>query len=92
MGVDVADRGIDGMCVDARGNVYAAAGRVADKDAGVHVFSPEGKKLAVIPTPEDPTNCVFAGPDRKTLYVTAGKSLYRVGLSVEGFAVYWPER
>src|SRR5439155_17136031 len=59
-------------------------------NAGVWVFHPDGKKLAVIPTPEDPTNCVFGGPDRTTLYVTAGKSLYRISLGVEGFAVYWP--
>jgi gluconolactonase len=83
-------RGIDGMCVDVRGNIYGAAGRVRDKDAGVYVFNPVGKQLAFIPTPEDPTNCVFAGSDRKTLYVTAGKSLYRIPLKVEGFAVFWP--
>jgi sugar lactone lactonase YvrE/predicted amidohydrolase len=83
-------RGIDGMCVDVGGLIYAAAGRVADGNAGVWVFDPVGKKLAVIPTPEDPTNCVFGGPDRTTLYVTAGKSLYRIAMGVEGFAVYWP--
>src|SRR5262245_50713417 len=83
-------RGIDGMCVDAGGLIYAAAGRVADGNAGVWVFNPDGKKLAVVPTPEDPTNCVFGGPDRTTLYVTAGKSLYRISTGVEGFAVYWP--
>jgi gluconolactonase len=83
-------RGIDGMCVDVKGNIYAAAGRLADKDAGVYVFDAEGKKLAFIAVPEDPSNCVFAGPDRKTLYVTAGRSLYRVGLKIEGFAVFWP--
>ncbi len=82
------DRGIDGMCVDAKGNIYATAGQ--GKTGGVYVFSPEGKRLAFIPTPETPTNCVFGGKDRKTLYVTAGKSLYRIGLNVEGFAVYWP--
>ncbi len=85
-------RGIDGMCVDVRGNIYGAAGRVRDKDAGVYVFSPEGRQVAFLPTPEDPTHCVFAGPDRKTLYVTAGQSLYRVPLKVEGFAVYWPAK
>jgi gluconolactonase len=82
-------RGTDGMCVDVRGNVYATAGH-ADK-AGVYVFSPRGKHLAFIPTPEDPTNCVFGGKDRKTLYVTAGKSLYRIRLNAEGFAVFWPK-
>ncbi len=77
-----AERGIDGMTVTANGTIVATAGR---KDAaGVYFFSPEGKKLAVLPTPEDPTNCCFAGADKKTLYVTAGKSLYRVKLTVAG--------
>jgi gluconolactonase len=83
------DRGIDGMVVDAKGNIYGAAGD--GKKGGVYVFSPEGKQLGFIPTPETPTNCVFGGKDRKTLYVTAGKSLYRIGLNAEGFAVYWPK-
>jgi gluconolactonase len=82
-------RGIDGMCADARGNVYGAAGD--GKSGGVYVFSPEGKKLAFIPVPETPTNCTFGGKDRKTLYVTAGKSLYRVRCKIEGYALYWPE-
>src|SRR5262245_15210144 len=84
-----SDRGIDGMCVDVKGNIYATAGD--GPTGGVYVFTPEGKKLAFIPTPETPTNCAFAGKDRKTLYVTAGKSLYRIGLGIEGFAVYWPK-
>jgi gluconolactonase len=83
------DRGIDGMVVDAKGNIYGAAGE--GEKGGVYVFSPEGKRLAFIPTPETPTNCVFGGKDRKTLYVTAGKSLYRIPLNAEGFAVYWPK-
>jgi gluconolactonase len=82
-------RGIDGMCVDVQGNIYAAAG--SGWARGVHVFDPTGKKLLFIPTPEDPTNCVFGDKDRKTLYVTAGKSLYRIKLKIEGFAVYWPK-
>ena len=85
-----ADRGIDGMCVDAKGNIYGAAGQ--DKTSGVYIFTPSGKKIGRIPTPETPTNCVFGGADRKMLYVTAGRSLYRVHLSVEGFAVYWPRQ
>lgn len=82
-------RGIDGMCMDVKGNIYATAG--TGNAAGVYVFSPEGKQLAFIPTPEDPTNCVFGEKDRKMLYVTAGKSLYRIPLRIEGFAVYWPK-
>ncbi len=82
-------RGIDGMCVDVHGNVYAAAG--SGPDGGVYVFDPEGKQRGFIPVPETPTNCVFGGRDRQTLYVTAGKSLYRIKLKTRGFAVYWPE-
>jgi sugar lactone lactonase YvrE len=82
-------RGIDGMCADVKGNIYGAAG--SGKSGGVYVFNPEGKQFAFIPLPETPTNCVFGDRDRKSLYVTAGKSLYRIKLSTEGFAVYWPE-
>jgi gluconolactonase len=82
-------RGIDGMCVDRRGNIYGAAG--SGKSSGVYVFNPEGKQLAVIPVPETPTNCTFGDKDHKTLYVTAGKSLYRIRLNAEGFAVFWPK-
>ena len=41
--------------------------------------------------PETATNCVFGDKDRKMLYVTAGKSLYRIPVTVPGFAVYWPK-
>lgn len=83
------NRGIDGMSVDTQGNIYGAAGSGAQ--GGIYAFDPKGKRLAFIPTPEAPTNCVFGGKDRKTLYVTAGKSLYRVRLNVPGFAVFWPK-
>jgi gluconolactonase len=83
------DRGIDGMCIDAKGNIYATAGQ--GKTGGVHIFDPDGKKIGFVATPETPSNCVFGGADRKSLYVTAGRSLYRIGLNVEGFAVFWPK-
>jgi gluconolactonase len=83
------DRGIDGMCIDVKGNIYATAGQ--GKTGGVYVFTAAGKQIGFIPTPETPTNCVFGDHDRKTLYVTAGRSLYRVKLNAEGFAVYWPK-
>ena len=83
------DRGIDGMCVDVKGNIFATAGQ--GKTAGVSIFTPEGKKIGFIPTPEDPSNCVFGDMDHKTLYITAGRSLYRIRLNAEGFAVYWPK-
>jgi gluconolactonase len=82
-------RGIDGMSVDIRGNIYGAAGD--GKTGGIYVFHHgEGEQLAFIPVPETPTNCVFGDRNRKSLYITAGKSLYRIKLKVEGFAVFWP--
>jgi gluconolactonase len=83
------DRGIDGMCVDVRGNIYGAAGD--GKTGGIYVFHhDDGQQIAFIPIPETPTNCVFGDRDRKSLYITAGKSLYRIKLKVEGFAIFWP--
>jgi gluconolactonase len=43
------------------------------------------------PMPEDViTNLAFGGPGRKTLYVTAGKSIFRVPVAVAGYALYPP--
>lgn len=86
-------RSADGMCIDTRGNLYAIAGlhmrrgtsETLDTKPGVHVFSPQGKLLRYIMIPEDTvTNCTFGGPDMKTLFVTAGKSLYEVAVDVPG--------
>lgn len=76
------ERGIDGMTVATDGTIVATAG---SKDAGgIYFFSPDGKKLGFLKTPEDPNNCCFGGADKKTLYITAGKSLYRVQLVIGG--------
>jgi gluconolactonase len=62
-------RGIDGMTIDAEGNVYATAGS-GDK-AGIWVFTRDGELLAWFATPGDPTNCTFGGGEEKNvLYVT----------------------
>jgi gluconolactonase len=97
-------RGGDGLRVDRDGNLWVAAGinkprgnpgESLDVPAGVYVISPrpkgKGKLLGRIPIPEDLiTNLAFGGPDRKTLYVTAGKTLYRFPVNVSGHAVYPP--
>jgi gluconolactonase len=74
------ERGIDGMTVASDGTIVATAGSKAA--GGIYFFAPDGKKLSFLPTPEDPNNCCFGGTDGKTLYITAGKSLYRVGLTI----------
>lgn len=86
-------RSADGISVDSKGNIYAAAGlnrtrgtpETLDTKPGIHVFSPEGKLLKYYPVYEDTvTNCAFGGPDMKTLYVTAGKTLFSIKVDIEG--------
>ena len=56
-----------------------------DTKCGVYVISPDGKLLKFIPIPEDTiTNNAFGGPDMKTLYVTAGKTLYKIRTEIPG--------
>ncbi|MCI0620529.1 MAG: SMP-30/gluconolactonase/LRE family protein [Acidobacteria bacterium] len=90
-------RGGDGMRLDLEGNLWVAAGinrarhegETTDQPAGIYVISPEGTLLGCIPVPEDlVTNLAFGGRDKKTLYVTAGKSLYKVQTTVAGWSVY----
>jgi gluconolactonase len=53
--------------------------------AGVYVISPAGKLLTFIPIPEDViTNNAFGGPDMKTLYVTAGRTVFMVRTEIAG--------
>jgi gluconolactonase len=82
-------RGIDGMTVTTDGRIVAA-GELDGKPA-VIVLSPAGKILAGIAVPEEPANVEFGGDDRKTLYICAGKSLYRVKTTMTGHHI-WPPR
>ena len=90
-------RGGDGMRLDRQGNLWVAAGvlkarnphETADVQTGIYVISPDGKLRGRIPIPEDVlTNLTFAGPDFKTLYVTAGKTLFTFEVQVSGYSLY----
>ena len=93
------DRGPDGMAIDRDGRLYVTAGlnyaapphETAEKyKAGVYVISQEGELVDFIPVPMDMvTNCAFGGEDRKTLYVTAGHTLWSIPVKTPGFTA-WP--
>ena len=68
----------DGLKLDEQGNIYSAG------PGGVWIFSPDGKPLSTILMPEKVSNVAWAGPDRKTLYITASSSVYRVHLNIAG--------
>jgi gluconolactonase len=90
-------RGGDGMRLDVRGNLWIAAGillprhdgETADVPAGVYVMTPKGELLGRIPIPEDLcTNLAFGGPNRTDLYVTSGKTIFKIPLAVAGHALF----
>jgi gluconolactonase len=68
----------DGMKIDSLGNLYCAG------PSGIWIFSPAGKHIGTIKPGEGPANCNWGGADRKTLYITAQTSVYRISLSVVG--------
>lgn len=69
--------GGDGMTIDAEGNVYLATDAVV-------VYNPAGEQIDRIELPERPTNMTFAGPDRRTLFITARGSVFTVAMRVSG--------
>jgi gluconolactonase len=66
---------VDGMKIDPQGNIYCSG------PGGVWIISPSGNYVDKIPM-ETPSNCNWGDADRKTLYITAGSSLYRIRLAV----------
>jgi WD40 repeat protein len=66
----------DGMKTDSAGNIYCSG------PTGIWIVSPAGVLLDKIAMTENPSNCNWGDEDRKTLYITAGKSLYKIRLQV----------
>ncbi|MEC9095066.1 MAG: SMP-30/gluconolactonase/LRE family protein [Planctomycetota bacterium] len=87
-------RGPDGMVQDSKGNIYVAGGLNRDDaefetnnfKGGVYVFNSSGKYIDFIAVPKDEvTNCTFGGADLKTLYITAGGTLYSIRTRYKGW-------
>ncbi|MBI2825500.1 MAG: SMP-30/gluconolactonase/LRE family protein [Planctomycetia bacterium] len=90
-------RGGDGMRLDQAGNLYVAAGIMAPRGPqetpqvppGIYIIAPEGKLVGRIPVYEDLlTNLAFGGKDGRTIYITAGKSLFTTRVDVPGQVAY----
>ncbi|HEV8543580.1 MAG TPA: SMP-30/gluconolactonase/LRE family protein, partial [Verrucomicrobiae bacterium] len=87
-------RGPDGFKMDAKNRFYVAAGlntanppfeTVEPNRAGIYILSPEGEMLDFVAIPKDEvTNCAFGGADLKTLFVTAGGTLWSIGVDTPG--------
>lgn len=68
----------DGMTLDRKGNLYLTGN-------GVTVVSKNGVKIDHIAIPEPWTaNVTLAGPNRKTLFITASKSVYTMDVKYKG--------
>lgn len=72
-------RGItDGLRVDVSGNLWETG------PGGVWIISPAGKHLGTIQLPELGANVEFGDADRKTLYIAARTSIYRIRARIAG--------
>ena len=73
-------RGVEGMCLDADGNIVAVAGsNQSGPGPLVYVFAPSGRVLETHALPCDaPVRCAFGGAGLDSLYVSGGDGcLYR---------------
>jgi gluconolactonase len=87
-------RGPDGLEMDEAGRLFVAGGRTeaapyetTDPLGGVFVLSPEGELIEFMPIPIDEvTNVAFGGEDWRTLFVTAGGTLWSVKVDRPGLS------
>ena len=94
-------RGPDGIKMDKENRLYVAAGLNAANlpfetaepyRGGIYILSYQGKLLDFVPVPKDEvTNCAFGGEDFKTLYITAGSTLWSIRLNTPGRVTFSPE-
>jgi hypothetical protein len=72
-----ADVGGESVTEDEEGNVYIAAGQI-------YIYNSAGKLIGMIDVPERPSQLLFGGADRKTLFIAARSSLYSVQMRFAG--------
>ena len=72
----------DGMKVDTAGRVWCTG------SGGVWIVEPDGQRAGVLPTPEVTRNICFGGEDMRTLFLTAGQSLYSIRVVTPGIGAF----
>jgi gluconolactonase len=72
----------DGMRVDRQGNLFVTG------PLGIWVWDPAGHHLGTIAMPEQPANLAWGDTDFRTLYITAGTSVYSLKTNTQGFVPY----
>jgi gluconolactonase len=68
----------DGLKTDRQGNLYLC------NYEGIHVLTSDGRELGLIKCPEGVTNINWGEDDRKTLFIVAQGSVYKVRMKVPG--------
>jgi gluconolactonase len=72
---------IDGLKVDEEGNLYVCG------PGGIWVISADGEHLGTLRLPEAPHNLAWGDADRRSLYVAALTSIYRLRVSIPGSTI-----
>lgn len=72
----------DGMKIDKQGDLFVTG------PGGVWVWDAAGNHLGTIIMPKQPANLTWGDPDYKTLYLTAGDTVYKLRMKVRGFVPY----
>jgi sugar lactone lactonase YvrE len=91
-------RGPDGIKMDAHNRLFVAAGlnaanppfeTVEPYPAGIYILAFNGGLIDFVAIPKDEvTNCAFGGADLRTLYITAGSTLWSLNVSTPGRVVF----
>jgi gluconolactonase len=78
--------GADGMAWDTDGFLYVTT------KMGIQVFDPPGRVMAILnkPQPGSISNIVFGGPNRDTLYATAGDKVFKRPMRRKGTVSWEP--
>ena len=72
------ESGADGLAIDSEDRIYVTTA------SGIQVFDPKGAYLGSIKVPRQPANCAFAGPGKRTPYITAREGLYKLAMLSQG--------